>query len=192
MAGVKRSPPSAPGQVRIIGGKWRRTRLPVLLREGLRPTPDRTRETVFNWLQPMLPGARVLDVFAGSGALGLEALSRGAQEAVLLERDPALAQSLRETAMRLSGGEAARIIQADALHWLAAPLHGRFDLVFLDPPFAANLWQPVLAALPPWLAAGAWLYVETPVAAPIAPGVGWQHRRAGRSRETTYQLYQWE
>ena len=77
----------APGSVRIIGGRWRGTRLPVADATGLRPTPDRTRETLFNWLQPVLPGARVLDLFAGSGALGLEAISRGAREALLVERD---------------------------------------------------------------------------------------------------------
>jgi len=183
-----KSAPS-PGQVRIIGGQWRRTRLPVALRDGLRPTPDRTRETVFNWLQPVLPGARVLDVFAGSGALGLEAVSRGAREAYLLEQDPALVRSLRQTLARLPGGEAVTVIQADALRWLAAPLHGRFDVVFLDPPFAADLWRPVLAALPPWLADAAWLYLETPPELAIEPGPGWQLHREGHSRQTGYALY---
>jgi len=179
----------SPGQVRIIGGQWRRTRLPVALRDGLRPTPDRTRETVFNWLMPVLPGTRVLDVFAGSGALGLEAVSRGASEAVLIERDPALVRSLRETVTRLPGGEAVQVIQADALRWLAAPLHGRFDLVFLDPPFADDLWCPALAALAPWQADGAWLYLETPPDSQIDPGPGWHLHREGHSRQTRYALY---
>jgi len=183
-----KSAPS-PGQVRIIGGQWRRTRLPVALRDGLRPTPDRTRETLFNWLQPVLPGARVLDLFAGSGALGLEALSRGAREGYLVERDPAQARSLRETVARLPGGEAAKVIQADALRWLAAPVFGRFDLVFLDPPFAGDLWHPALAALPPWLADEAWLYLETPPDAVIELGLGWQLHREGHSRQTRYALY---
>jgi len=178
------------GQVRIIGGQWRRTRLPVPLHEGLRPTPDRTRETLFNWLQPMLPGARVLDVFAGSGALGLEAVSRGAREGFLIERDPALAHSLRDTVTRLPGGEAVQVIQADALRWLAAPLYGRFDLVFLDPPFADDLWQSTLAALPPWLNDTAWLYLETPALSPVTPGPEWHLHRAGHSRQTRYALYQ--
>jgi len=178
-----------PGQVRIIGGQWRRTRLPVALRDGLRPTPDRTRETVFNWLQPTLAGARVLDVFAGSGALGLEAVSRGAREAYLVERDPALARSLRETVARLPGGEAVQVVQADALNWLAAPLHGRFDLVFLDPPFAGDLWRPALAALPPWLADEAWLYLETPPDCAMTPGPDWHLHREGHSRQTRYALY---
>jgi len=177
------------GQVRIIGGRWRRTRLPVAPRDGLRPTPDRTRETVFNWLQPVLPGARVLDVFAGSGALGLEAVSRGAREAVLVERDPASARSLRETVARLPGADGVMVVQADALRWLAAPLHGCFDLVFLDPPFAGDLWRPALAALPPWLADQAWLYLETPLYAAIEPGPDWHLHRDGHSRQTRYALY---
>jgi len=187
---MKRSSPSPSGQVRIIGGQWRRTRLPVPLRDGLRPTPDRTRETLFNWLQPVLPGMRVLDLFAGSGALGLEAVSRGAREAVLIERDRALACALRETTARLPGGEAVQVFQADALRWLAAPLHGCFDLVFLDPPFAADVWHPALAALPPWLSDSAWLYLETPAHSPIHPGTDWQLHREGRTAQTCYQLYQ--
>jgi len=179
----------SPGQVRIIGGQWRRTRLPVALRDGLRPTPDRTRETVFNWLQPVLPGARVLDLFAGSGTLGLEAVSRGASEAMLVEHDLAQARSLRETVARLPGGEVVTVVQADALRWLAAPLHGRFDLVFLDPPFAGDLWHPALAALSPWLAENAWLYLETSADSVIEPGPEWQLHREGHSRQTRYTLY---
>ena len=150
----------APGRVRIIGGRWRGTRLPVADAPGLRPTSDRARETLFNWLQPELPGARVLDLFAGSGALGLEALSRGATEAMLVERDAGLAKGLQETVQKLEGGGAARVVRADALQFLAAPLHGRFNLVFLDPPFEASLWDAALAQLPAWLAEDALLYVE--------------------------------
>src|SRR5690606_23926571 len=137
----------APGRVRIIGGRWRGTRLPVADAPGLRPTSDRARETLFNWLQPELPGARVLDLFAGSGALGLEALSRGATEAMLVERDAGLAKGLQETVQKLEAGDVARVVRADALQFLAAPLHGRFNLVFLDPPFEASLWDAALAQL---------------------------------------------
>ncbi|WP_407352002.1 16S rRNA (guanine(966)-N(2))-methyltransferase RsmD [Luteimonas sp. R10] len=179
----------APGQVRIIGGKWRNTRLPVAGAEGLRPTSDRARETLFNWLQPVLPGARVLDLFAGSGALGLEALSRGAREALLVERDPRLAEVIVASIRRLDAGGQAHVLRADATALLQAPLHGRFDLVFLDPPFEAALWQPVLAALPPWLADTAWLYLESPVEAGIEPGAGWLPHREGRSREARHALY---
>ena len=180
---------AGPGSIRIIGGRWRGTRLAVADAPGLRPTPDRVRETLFNWLAPMLPGARVLDLFAGSGALGLEAVSRGAGEALLVERDPALAQSLRQTGERLHAAHAVRVIQADALHWLRMPVHGRFDLVFLDPPFDAGLWRDALALLPPWLARDAWLYLESPVAADVVPGMGWSMHREGRTRETRHAVY---
>lgn len=188
-----------PGSVRIIGGEWRGTRLPVLDREGLRPSADRVRETLFNWLQPKLPGARVLDLFAGSGALGLEAVSRGAREAVLIERDPKLAESLRQTTARLQGGERARVICADALTWLRAPVEASFDVVFVDPPFAGDLWRPVIEALPPWLADGAWLYLESPIERAdgpshasrraVEPGPDWLPHREGGTREVRYALY---
>ncbi|MDN5782488.1 MAG: RsmD family RNA methyltransferase, partial [Luteimonas sp.] len=112
---AKAAPRGREGSVRIIGGRWRGTRLPVPDLPGLRPTSDRTRETLFNWLQPALPGARVLDLFAGSGALGLEALSRGAREALLVERDAKLAESLRQTVSRLHAEDEAKIAVADAL-----------------------------------------------------------------------------
>jgi len=179
----------APGSVRIIGGRWRGTRLPVADVAGLRPTSDRVRETLFNWLQPTLPGARVLDLFAGSGALGLEALSRGAREALLVERDAKLAESLRQTVARLNAQDEAQVAAVDALALLRAPLHGRFDIVFLDPPFAANPWPAVFAALPPWLADEARVYVESPAAIEIEPGNGFQLHREGRTREARYALY---
>ena len=177
------------GHVRIIGGQWRGTRLPVADAAGLRPTSDRVRETLFNWLAPMLPGARVLDLFAGSGALGLEAVSRGAKEALLVERDPALARSLHDACERLHAGAAVQVVQADALQWLRAPLHGRFDIVFLDPPFADDAWRRVLELLPPWLAGDACLYLESPAAGDIAPGPGWIPHREGRTRDVHYALY---
>lgn len=179
----------APGSVRIIGGRWRGTRLPVADAAGLRPTSDRARETLFNWLASKLPGARVLDLFAGSGALGLEALSRGASEALLVERDPKLAESLRQTVARLHAGAEAQVVAADAIAFLRAPLHGRFDIVFADPPFAANLWPAAFAALPPWLAEDAWLYVESPPAAGVEPGAGFGLHREGRTRESRQALY---
>ena len=179
----------APGSVRIIGGRWRGTRLPVADQAGLRPTSDRTRERLFNWLQPALPGARVLDLFAGSGALGFESLSRGAREALLVERDPRQCELLRETARRLPGGDAASVVQADAIAFLRAPLHGRFDIAFVDPPFAADLWAQALAALPAWLSDEAWLYVELPLQRNIDPGADWREHRQGESRDTRYVLY---
>ncbi|MFC3816059.1 16S rRNA (guanine(966)-N(2))-methyltransferase RsmD [Lysobacter sp. GCM10012299] len=179
----------AAGKVRLIGGRWRGTRLSVPAVAGLRPTSDRVRETLFNWLMPMLPGARVLDVFAGSGALGLEALSRGAAGAVLVERDPGLADALRTLAARLPGGEAATVVQADALSWLAAQPEAGFDLAFIDPPFAAGLWDAVLPLVAARLGPDAWLYVEAPHdAAPQLPP-DWRLHREGRTREVRYALY---
>jgi len=186
------SPPREPGvggQVRIIGGRWRGTRLPVPDLQGLRPSADRVRETLFNWLQPALPGARVLDLFAGSGVLGLEALSRGAREAMLVECDPALIEGLRASVERLHAGDQARIVRADALALLRAPLHGRFDIVFVDPPFAQGLWEGVLASLLPWVSDDAWLYVEAPPGAEAAPGSEWLPHREGRTRQVHYALY---
>jgi 16S rRNA (guanine966-N2)-methyltransferase len=176
------------GKVRIIGGHWRGTRLDVPSAPGLRPTADRVRETLFNWLMPYLPGAKVVDVFAGTGALGLEALSRGAAEAVLIERDPALAASLRTLLAKLDGGGRGHVVQDDALAWLAGS-GDAFDIAFVDPPFASGLWPRVWPALAPRLAAGALVHVESPV--DIEPGVpsGWALHREGRTREVRHALY---
>lgn len=187
--GAKAGSRGREGSVRIIGGRWRGTRLPVADLPGLRPTSDRARETLFNWLQPVLPGARVLDLFAGSGALGLEAVSRGAREALLVERDPQLAESLRATVERLQAGDEAKVARADALALLGAPLQGLFDIVFLDPPFDRDLWNEALAALPPWLGEDAWLYLESPPDRPVDPGPGWRLHREDRSRDARHALY---
>lgn len=130
--------------MRIIGGRWKRSKLPVLDAPGLRPTPDRVRETLFNWLGQDLSGWRCLDAFAGSGALGLEAASRGAAEVVMLEADKRLALHLKAIAGRLDGAQVVRVLQADALAWMrqAATAGERFDLVMLDPPFAADWFEP--------------------------------------------------
>ncbi|AKC87678.1 16S rRNA (guanine(966)-N(2))-methyltransferase RsmD [Pseudoxanthomonas suwonensis] len=181
-------PARAPGSVRIVGGRWRGTRLPVPDLEGLRPTSDRVRETLFNWLQPALPGSRVLDLFAGSGALGLEAVSRGAAQAVLVERDPAQAACLREAVRRLQADGRVQVVQDDALRWLAGmdPAAG-FDIAFLDPPFAAGLWQPALQALLPRLAPDGWLYLESPDVQPGPPG--WTLHRELRTAQAHAALY---
>jgi 16S rRNA (guanine966-N2)-methyltransferase len=179
----------AAGQVRIIGGRWRGTRLRVPPLPGLRPTPDRVRETLFNWLQPALPGARVLDLFAGSGALGLEAVSRGAASALLVERDPQACEALREAVARLSAGDAVAVLRGDALAVLDAPLHGRFDIVFVDPPFAAGAWPAVLERLPAWLGGDAWLYLESPDGQPPRMPDGWCLHREGATRGTRHALY---
>ncbi len=148
-------------ELRLIGGRYRGRRLPFPNHPGLRPTPDRVRETLFNWLAPVLQGARCLDLFAGSGALGFEALSRGAVEVVMVERAPVVVRQLRANAERL-GETHLRIDQADALRWLEQRAEP-FDLVFLDPPYSARLLDPVIERLIrfDWLTAGAHVYLET-------------------------------
>ena len=182
---------AAPGQVRIIGGSLRGSKLPVADRDGLRPSSDRVRETLFNWLQPMLPGSRCLDLFAGTGALGFEAVSRGASEVVMIERDRELARSLSATAQRLKVGNV-RVHEADALRWLSLPhdsAASRFDLVFLDPPFAAGLWSSALAGLDGWLNDDAWLYLEAPRQADSSPGAGWRLHRQGQTRDVDFSVW---
>ncbi len=121
------------GSVRIIAGKWKRRRLKVIDLKGLRPTPDRVRETLFSWLAPRLKDSRCLDLFAGTGALGFEAASRGAKHVVMVEQDPAAVSVLREGCSVL-GAKEIEVIQADALNWLETEACD-FDIVFLDPPF---------------------------------------------------------
>ncbi len=188
MAPMKPAPRPETGKIRIIGGRWRGTRLTVPASPGLRPSSDRVRETLFNWLQSAVPGARVLDAFAGTGALGLEAVSRGASSAVLVERDAALCQSLRDTVGRLSAQSMVEVVQGDAVAWLARQPKGVFDLAFVDPPFDAGLWQSSLAALTPTLAPGAWVYVESPVDTVLRPPA-WTLHREGTTREVRYALY---
>ena len=165
---ARRAPP---GEVRLIGGLWKRSKLPVPDHPGLRPTPDRVKETLFNWLGQDLTGWRVLDAFAGTGALGFEAASRGAVEVVLLERDPALTHSLEATRQRL-GGSMVRIERADALAWMARCAAGRFELILLDPPFDADLAVAAAAAAAPLACEGGFVYLESgqPLAEP-PPGL---------------------
>ncbi len=146
-------------EVRLVGGQWKRSKLPVADVPGLRPTPDRVRETLFNWLGQDLTGWHCLDAFAGSGALGFEAASRGAADVLLLERQLALVHSLRASQQRL-GATALRIEQADALPWLARCPRERFDLIFLDPPFDSTLAERALALAGPLLRAGGLIYLE--------------------------------
>jgi 16S rRNA (guanine(966)-N(2))-methyltransferase RsmD len=168
-----------PHEVRIIGGAWKRTKLPVADRPGLRPTPDRVRETLFNWLGRDLSAWRCLDAFAGSGALGFEAASRGAAEVLLLERDAALVRSLRQSAERLHAANL-RVECADALAWMARAAPGAFDLVLLDPPFGAGLGAPALAAALPLVAPGGRIYLEAGETLAAAPP-GWRLLRVLRA-----------
>jgi 16S rRNA (guanine966-N2)-methyltransferase len=181
---------TAPQEVRIIGGQWKRTPLPVPPVAGLRPTAARVRETLFNWLGQDLSGWRVLDAFAGSGALGLEAASRGAY-AVLLERDAALAASLRTVVQRLKASQV-QVVQAEAMSWMArmAGAASPFDLVFLDPPFDEALFEPALQAAIRCLAPGAWVYLEAPHALSDDALVGLRQHRQGRAGAVHFHLLQ--
>jgi 16S rRNA (guanine966-N2)-methyltransferase len=178
----------AGGQVRIIGGRWRGSKLPVLDRSGLRPTADRVRETLFNWLAPVLPGSVCVDLFAGSGALGFEAASRGAARSILVERDPALAASLRQSAARL-GATQVEVECADALGWLEGSALPPIDIAFVDPPFALALWNSALGALAGRLSEQAWVYVESTPETVLEIPANWRLHREGRSREVAYRLF---
>ncbi len=176
-----------PHRLRIVGGQWKRTPIAVTDAAGLRPTPDRVRETLFNWLGQRLDGRRCLDLFAGTGALGFEAASRGAARVVLVERDRRAAQAIVATIERLHAGQM-RLIAGDAFDALArlAQAGERFDLVFVDPPFGEALHARALAALAPVLASGALVYVESGEAFE-APD-GWSIRRQGRAGQVRYHL----
>jgi 16S rRNA (guanine(966)-N(2))-methyltransferase RsmD len=178
-----------PREVRVIGGAWKRSKLPVGDRPGLRPTPDRVRETLFNWLGQTLDGWRCVDAFAGSGALGFEAASRGAAEVILLERDPTLVASLHATRQRLHA-ETVRVERADALQWLARAAPASVDLVFLHPPFDSALLAPALAAAARVVRGEGLVYVEGPL--PVQPDaaapLGLAEWRAGRAGAVHFQL----
>ncbi len=158
------SPPRRPAnEVRIVGGQWKRTRLPVADKPGLRPTPDRVRETLFNWLGQDLTGWRCLDAFAGTGALGFEAASRGAGQVVMVEQDPELVSALRAIKTRLAA-ETVEVRRANGLSVLKEFAGAGLDLVFLDPPFDADLFDKAVAAAVPALAEQGLLYLEAPTA----------------------------
>jgi 16S rRNA (guanine966-N2)-methyltransferase len=149
------------GEVRIIGGQWRRSKLAVPDKPGLRPTPDRVRETLFNWLGQDLNGWRVCDVFAGSGALGFEAASRGACSVLLIEQDPALVRALSDSARRLQASTI-EIRRGDGVAALRLAPAGSLDLVLLDPPFGSDLFLPALQVARLAVKPGGWVYLEAP------------------------------
>lgn len=153
--------PKGAGEIRIIGGQWKRTRLPVAQRPGLRPTPDRVRETLFNWLGQDLAGWRCLDAFAGTGALGLEAASRGAASVLLVENDAALVAQLHTLQQRLQAS-AVRVQRGDGVAALQQAAPASLDLVLLDPPFDGPFFEPALRAAARAVAAGGFVYLEAP------------------------------
>lgn len=167
-------------QIRIIGGRHRGRKLRFPDLPGLRPSGDRSRETLFNWLQPVIAGARCLDLFAGSGALGFEAVSRGAASVVMVDRARRAVQQLNEN-VRLLGEKQIEVIQADGVKWLA-DAGGPFDIVFLDPPFADDLLDTLLADIGDsrLLASNACIYVEIDAAKglPVLPdGFDWSKQK---------------
>ena len=181
--------------VRIVGGRWKRTPLPVPQLEGLRPTPDRVRETLFNWLGQELRGRTCLDLFAGTGALGLEAASRGAAQVWLVESDRRAARAIAAVLERLDANGVATLVAGDALAALAKARESgtRFDVVFLDPPFGRGWLQRVLPALTGLLAPGARVYVESDAALAQADvdrllGPGWEILRADRAGQVFYHM----
>lgn len=171
-------------RVRVIGGVWRSRIITFPDQPTLRPTPDRVRETLFNWLGQDLGGKRCLDLFAGSGALGFEAASRGAKQVLMVERERQACAALEANRKTLAA-TTIEIVRADALDFLRGG-RGVYDVVFLDPPFAAGMWDALLQALPPWLAADARVYCESGDALP-APA-GWETLKQGRAGQVHYQL----
>jgi len=188
-ASAKKPPQAAAGQIRIIGGQWRGRKLPVPNSPGLRPTTDRVRETLFNWLAPVIQGARCLDCFAGSGALGLEALSRYAGSATLLEFERPVAQQLEKNLALLQGK--GTVVNTNTLGWLAG--NGQpFDVVFLDPPFRKGLLAETVTLLEQqgWLADEAWIYVEAEAESAAADvPANWQLHREKVAGQVAYRLY---
>lgn len=184
-----KSKSSYPRKLRIIGGRWRGRRLDVSESEGLRPTPDRVRETLFNWLQPYIAGAHCLDLFAGTGALCLEALSRGAAEVVMVEKASPVAQRLRQHVERLEA-VGAEVVLADAVDFLQRTPR-TFDIVFLDPPFKSNLIANCAALVETrgWIRRGGLIYVEAPsrMSELVLPAT-WELIRSKKAGQVGYHL----
>jgi len=173
------------GKIRIIAGEYRGRRIAVPDRPGLRPTPDRVRETLFNWLGQSLDGLACLDLFAGSGALGFEAASRGAARVVMVEQDRAVFDGLKRTREAI-GATQVQLVLNDAFAWLKKNSEA-FDMVFLDPPFRQNALPAVFRQLK--LEPGARVYVES--SEPFAAGESWRELRRARAGQVSYQLLEW-
>ena len=188
---MAKKPQSAPlGQIRIIGGKWRGRKLPVRDSEGLRPTTDRIKETLFNWLMPVIRDARCLDCFAGSGSLGFEALSRFAQNVTFIELDKQNAQLLTENKARLQADDATVITNSSltVLSQQGTP----FDVVFIDPPFRKGLLNETIQLLEKnqWLADESWIYVESEAESPLTDlPANWQLHREKIAGQVAYRLF---
>lgn len=178
----------APNRLRIVGGRWRGRLIDFPAIEAIRPSPDRVRETLFNWLQAHISGARCLDLFAGSGALGIEALSRGASAVTFVDREPQVGRHLTQTLQRLEATGAT--VKTDDAGRFLERIPQPFDVVFLDPPFASSLLQAVFAKLPQgWLAPDAHIYVECAADTPLPPlAKGWTVYRSKQAGQVGYHL----
>ena len=178
-------------EIRIIGGKWRSRRIYFVDSPGLRPTPDRIRETLFNWLAPYISGSRCLDLFTGSGALGLEALSREAFEVIAIDSNPTAIQALKKNIQALKADQI-QAIEANALAWIEKP-GSPFDIVFLDPPYADNLLRPCFSLLEAnnWVTTASFIYFEssTPVDPDLLPKT-WHLFREKKAGNVYYYLAQ--
>ncbi|WP_102798616.1 16S rRNA (guanine(966)-N(2))-methyltransferase RsmD [Bowmanella denitrificans] len=188
---VKR-PASAMGSIRIIGGRWRGRKLPVLDVEGLRPTTDRTKETLFNWLAAHTADSRCLDAFAGSGGLGFEALSRFADSVTFVEKDRQAAELLTKNIQLVGAQNQAKVINTSLQVFLAQCQQG-FDLVFLDPPFHHNLLVEVIPLLTQYklLNPAALIYVEAELEATLPVPDSWQQLKHKQTKQVSYQLFQY-
>lgn len=212
IAGVKHASPSVPpragtrvsvtnptgksGVVRIIGGQWKRTPLTVRSLEGLRPTPDRVRETLFNWLGPSIKGLRCLDLFAGTGALGLEAASRGAAQVTLVETSRDAVDAIEVMIAKLKAEAQVQVVQGTALHAINRLSAASIDLVFLDPPFGQGWLQKIIPELPPLLALGARIYVEAEepwdkLSGAWPTNAHWQLLKAEKAGQVYYHLVEY-
>lgn len=180
------------GEVRIIAGLWRGRKLPVLSAQGLRPTGDRVKETLFNWLMPYVVDSCCLDCFAGSGSLGFEALSRQAKQVTFIELDKNVAQQLKQNLQQLKC-ENGQVLNQNSLHFLSSPQkQPLFDIVFIDPPFHFNLAQQCvdLLAQNNWLREGAIVYVETEKDQALKVNDNWHLLKEKITGQVQYRLYQ--
>lgn len=180
-----------PNRVRIIAGRWRGRRIGFPELVAIRPTPDRVRETVFNWLQAEIVGARCLDLFAGTGILGLEALSRGAESVVCVEQEKSAAAAIRQNAARLGAG-GLEAVRDDAIAYLIHTQPRAMNIVFVDPPYGSRMTGQACQLLDerPWLASGALIYLERGCDDPAVnvPG-NWQCLRSKRAGQVDFRLY---
>jgi 16S rRNA (guanine966-N2)-methyltransferase len=184
---AQKSASQGSNRLRIIGGRWRGSRIVFPPLAAIRPSPDRVRETLFNWLQQPIVGARCLDLFAGSGALGLEALSRGAAHVTFVDREPQIGRHLSQTLERL-GSRDATVVVEDAQRFLSRPAQP-FDIVFLDPPFDSGALEQVGGRLQGWLAPGGYVYVECPAERSLAIlPAHWAVQRTKRAGQVGYHL----